>query len=86
MRRFESELLLEQAKVAIERHDFDTAADHLDALRARGGGWLVAITAFLARHLPSLASLAYRMRGWRTPLRAFSHARPAKVGPTLART
>ena len=88
--RFESELLLERAKVALEGHDFATAADLLDALRARGGSWLVGMTAFLARHVPALASLAYRVRGWRPRVRVsprgHSQTRPAKVGPTLART
>ena len=63
--RFESELLLEQAKVAIEHRQFAAAADRLDALRSRGGGPLIAVTAWLARHLPPAAGLAYRMRGWR---------------------
>lgn len=63
--RFESELLLERAKFAIEREEFGMAAAHLDALRARGGGALIAITAWLARHAPSAAVLAYRLRGWR---------------------
>ena len=88
--RFESELLLERAKVALEGHDFANAADLLDALRARGGSWLVGLTAFLARHVPALASLAYRTRGWRPRVRVspreHSQTRPAKVGPTLART
>jgi teichuronic acid biosynthesis glycosyltransferase TuaG len=88
--RFESELLLEQAKIALERHEFGTAADRLEALRTRGGGWLVALTAFLARHVPSIAGLAYRMRSWRPRVRmsrrAHSHGQPAKVGPSLVRT
>jgi GT2 family glycosyltransferase len=63
--RFEAELLLEQAKVALEHQQFATAADRLDALRTRGGGWLVGLTAWLARHLPQLAGIAYRLRGWR---------------------
>jgi glycosyltransferase involved in cell wall biosynthesis len=63
--RFELELLLEEAKVAIEQRDFATAADRLDALHARNGGALIAITAWLARHAPSAAGLAYRIRRWR---------------------
>jgi glycosyltransferase involved in cell wall biosynthesis len=63
--RFEAELLLEQAKVAIERHQFIDAAERLEMLRARGGGVVIGLTAWLARHLPSAAGLAYRMRRWR---------------------
>jgi glycosyltransferase involved in cell wall biosynthesis len=63
--RFESELLLEEAKVAIEQRQYATAADRLDALRARGGGALIAVTAWLARHLPPAAGLVYRLRSWR---------------------
>jgi GT2 family glycosyltransferase len=88
--RFESELLLEQAKVAIERGEFATAADRLEALRARGGNWLVGVTAFLARRFPPLAGLAYQMRSWRPRARAAYPARPqgrpADVHRTLART
>ena len=65
IQRFESELLLEQAKTALEQRQFDTAAERLDALRARGGNPLVAITAWLARHVPRAATAAYRLRGWR---------------------
>ena len=90
LRRFEAELLLEEAKVALEQQQFATAADRLDALRARGGGWLVGMTAFLARHMPSLAGVAYRLRSWRprvlTTLNVHSPARSSKVGPSFART
>ncbi|HTM02140.1 MAG TPA: glycosyltransferase [Vicinamibacterales bacterium] len=65
IQRFESELLLEQAKTALEQRQFAAAAERLDALRARGGNMLVAITAWLARHLPPAAAAAYRLRGWR---------------------
>ena len=63
--RFESELLLEEAKDAIERGDFAAAAGRLRMLRARGAGRAVAITAWLAEHVPPAAALAYRIRGWR---------------------
>jgi len=80
--RFESELLLEEAKVALERGQFETAAARLELLRSRGGGWLVGITAWLARYLPPAAMLAYRLRSWRprtlATLRAHSHARPGE--------
>jgi hypothetical protein len=63
--RFESELLLELAKTALEQRQFTAAAERLDALRARGGSALIAITAWLARHVPPAATAAYRLRGWR---------------------
>ncbi len=63
--RFETELLLEEAKAALERGDCHLAAERLGALRARGGGPLVGATAWLAQHAPPLALFAYRARGWR---------------------
>src|SRR5262249_29971331 len=64
--RFESELLLEQAKTAIERRQYSVAAERLEVLRARGGAsLLVGFTAWLARYIPRAAALAYRIRGWR---------------------
>lgn len=65
--RFEAELLLEHAKDALEAGQYADAASHLQALRARGGGRLVALTAWLAQYCPPAASLAYRLRGWRSP-------------------
>jgi GT2 family glycosyltransferase len=86
--RFESELLLERAKLAIERGDFVTAAAHLDVLRARCGGSLIAVTAWLARHAPRALVLAYRLRGWRprslTSLNSRAPAAPVEPGPRLA--
>lgn len=77
--RWESELLLEQSKEALERGDFDDAVRRLRALRARGGGPLVAVTAWLAEHAPAAAHLAYGARHWRpTWLRSRRHARPAR--------
>lgn len=63
--RFELQLLLEEAKLAMEAQDFATASQRLRALQARGGGANVRLVAWLAEHLPSAALLAYRMRGWR---------------------
>jgi glycosyltransferase involved in cell wall biosynthesis len=63
--RWESELLLEESKLAIEQRDFSTAADRLSALYSRGGGRLVGATAWLAEHAPPAALLAYRIRHWR---------------------
>ena len=60
--RFERELLLTEAKLALERRAFADAARHLRTLQARGGGPLVAVTAWLAEHAPMVALFAYRMR------------------------
>lgn len=63
--RWESELLLEEAKEALERGDVAAAARQLRELRMRGGGRLVGLTAWLAEHAPPAAVLAYRARRWR---------------------
>jgi glycosyltransferase involved in cell wall biosynthesis len=70
--RFESELLLEEGKLALERGDYPLAAERLRAVRARGGSPLLGATAWLADHAPAAAVLAYRARGW---LRGWSRAR-----------
>lgn len=72
--RFEDELLLEEAKAALERGDAGVAAERLRALHARGGGPLVAITAWLAAHIPFAAFLVYRLRSWRPSMRSRSRA------------
>lgn len=64
--RFERELMLAEAKLALERHAYADAARQLRELRRNGGGTLVGIIAWLAEHAPRAASLAYRMRGLRT--------------------
>lgn len=63
--RFERELLLVEAKQALERRDYQTAADRLHTLRGRGAGTLVGVTAWLVEHAPAAALLAYRLRGLR---------------------
>jgi glycosyltransferase involved in cell wall biosynthesis len=65
VRRWERELLLEEAKAALDRHDVAAAAGPLRALRASGGGAMVGLTAWLAEHVPPAAMLVYRARGWR---------------------
>jgi glycosyltransferase involved in cell wall biosynthesis len=67
--RFESNLLLAEAKAALERRDFADAAGRLRRLQARGGGALVGLTAWLAVHAPRAALLAYRIRHWRNAIR-----------------
>ena len=59
---FERELLLTEAKLALERRSFADAARHLRALQTRGGGPLIAVTAWLAEHAPAAALFAYRLR------------------------
>jgi glycosyltransferase involved in cell wall biosynthesis len=63
--RFERELLLVEGKQALERRDYQTAANRLNALRGRGAGTLIGLTAWLAEHAPAAALLAYRLRGFR---------------------
>jgi hypothetical protein len=63
--RFERELLLEEAKAALEQGNPALAAERLALLRARGGGLLVGIMGWLAAHLPGAAVVAYRLRRWR---------------------
>lgn len=65
IRRFTSELLLEEAKEALERGDPATAAVRLRALHAREGSRMVGLIAWLAEHAPAAAGLVYRARGWR---------------------
>lgn len=60
--RFERDLLLAEAKLALERRAFADAARHLRTLRTRGGGPLIALTAWLAEHAPLAAAFVYRMR------------------------
>lgn len=62
---FERELLLVEAKQALERGDYERAADRLNALRGLGAGALVGLTAWLSEHAPAAASLAYRFRRFR---------------------
>ncbi len=59
---FEYELLLSEAKLALERGAYMAAAGHLRALRAMGAGRLIGVTAWLAEYMPGAAVLAYRMR------------------------
>jgi teichuronic acid biosynthesis glycosyltransferase TuaG len=75
--RFERELLLCQAKLALERRAFDEAARQLRTLQARGGDQLVAVIAWLAEHAPSAALFAYRIRHLRPFRRRGSHDRHA---------
>jgi glycosyltransferase involved in cell wall biosynthesis len=75
--RFERELLLVEAKQALDRHDYVTASDRLKAVHSRGGGVLIGLAAWLARHAPLAALLAYRVRGLRHRPRAlFDMRRP----------
>jgi teichuronic acid biosynthesis glycosyltransferase TuaG len=63
--RFERELLLLEGKQALERRDYETAANRFQTLRGLGAGALVGVTAWLAQHAPQAALLAYRLNGLR---------------------
>jgi teichuronic acid biosynthesis glycosyltransferase TuaG len=63
--RFERELLLVEAKQALERRDYRMAADRLHRLRCRGAGTLIGMTAWLLEHAPAAARFAYRFRAFR---------------------
>jgi glycosyltransferase involved in cell wall biosynthesis len=65
VKRFERELLLARAKDALEGGRYPDAAAMLQQLRRKGGGALVAITAWLAEHAPHAALAAYRLRALR---------------------
>jgi len=65
--RFERELLLVEGKRALEQRDYQTAAERFYELRSGGAGVLVGLTAWLAKHAPPAALLAYRLRGLRRP-------------------
>ena len=70
---FERELLLTEAKLALERRAFADAARHLRTLQTRGGGPLVGLTAWLAEHAPAAALFAYRLRHLRRYGRSGRH-------------
>ena len=70
VQRFEVELLAAEARSAIERADFRTAALNLDALHARRPGAKVALARLLVHWAPSLLSRAYNLRRARHALRA----------------
>ena len=78
--RFESELLLEEAKTAIERSDFGAAAGKLRALHDRTGSRIVGVFTWLMTHAPSVAAFAYRLRRWRPGLLRSAPAAPAVAG------
>jgi hypothetical protein len=63
--RFQRALLLARAKEALEGGRFPDAAATLQQLRKSGGGALVGVTAWLARHAPHAALAAYRLRALR---------------------
>jgi glycosyltransferase involved in cell wall biosynthesis len=78
--RFESELLLEEAKTAIERSDFAAAAGKLRTLHARTGSRVVSAFTWLLTHAPAAAALAYRLRSWRPALLRSTPSTPAIAG------
>jgi glycosyltransferase involved in cell wall biosynthesis len=62
VQRFEIELLAAEARSAIERADFQTAAINLDALHARRPGAAIALARLMVHWTPSLLSRAYGLR------------------------
>ena len=60
--RFERESLAARARIALTTGDAASAADHLSALYARGGGPAIGVASFLARRMPKLLARAYQWR------------------------
>jgi glycosyltransferase involved in cell wall biosynthesis len=60
--RFERESLAAHARMALTAGDVATAANHLSALYAQGGGPAVGFASFMARHMPKLLARAYQLR------------------------
>jgi glycosyltransferase involved in cell wall biosynthesis len=60
--RFETEWLTAEARVALERADFQAARRHLNALHARRGGALLGLATVLARWAPGLLARAYGLK------------------------
>jgi glycosyltransferase involved in cell wall biosynthesis len=68
--RFELALLGAQARAAIERSDYASAATNLDALHARRPGPLLAMARLMAHWSPALLARAYGLRRTRRMLGA----------------
>ena len=60
--RFERESLAAHARMALTAGDVATAAGHLSALYAKGGGTAVGFASFMARRMPKLLARAYQLR------------------------
>ena len=60
--RFQRECLAAQARIALTSGDTTTAADHLAALYALGGGGAARVASFMARRAPWLLTRAYQLR------------------------
>ena len=60
--RFESELLVAEARLALELADFAAAREHLGALHARRGGATLALAGLLARWSPKTLMRMIRLR------------------------
>ncbi len=78
--RFERELLLEEAKAALDRGDTQNARASLETLSANGGGAIVAFTAWLAAYAPAAAIAAYRLRRLRPRWMRVGQPHPAGPG------
>jgi glycosyltransferase involved in cell wall biosynthesis len=82
--RFERELLLEDAKAALERGDTRNARASLQTLSANGGGAIVTFTAWLAGYAPAAAIAAYRLRRLRPRWMRVGQPHPARPGQGVA--
>jgi glycosyltransferase involved in cell wall biosynthesis len=60
--RFERESLAAHARIALTSGDSASAASHLSALYAQGGGPAIGVASFMARHMPKLLARAYQWR------------------------
>ena len=60
--RFERESLAAHARMALSAGDVATAANHLSALYAQGGGPAVGVASFMARRMPRLLARAFQLR------------------------
>jgi glycosyltransferase involved in cell wall biosynthesis len=60
--RFERESLAAHARQALSEGDVATAAAHLSALYAQGGGPAIGVASFMARHTPWLLARAFQLR------------------------
>jgi glycosyltransferase involved in cell wall biosynthesis len=73
--RFETDLIAAEARVALERGDYRSAAKHLDALGIRRPSTSLAVARSLARWTPGLLAWLYRTR--RAHLARVAHRRVA---------
>lgn len=74
--RFERELLVAEARLALELADFEMAREHLGALHVLRGGAALGVASFLARWAPKMLKRALRLKRSRAP-----HPNPGPLLP-----